>query len=130
MSDWFHTLAASGEVAARAASELDERGFVILPDVVAAGNMERLATAYTEAMTSAAGDDNRVGSRSTKVSPDNGATRFVPGSHRWSTTPEDTMADVRAAHDAEVLACGAAGSLLVGLTPCSSREWLVRSPCN
>jgi ectoine hydroxylase-related dioxygenase (phytanoyl-CoA dioxygenase family) len=45
--------------------------------------------------------------------PDNGATRFVPGSHRWSVTPEDTMADVRAAHDAEVQACGAAGSLLV-----------------
>jgi ectoine hydroxylase-related dioxygenase (phytanoyl-CoA dioxygenase family) len=45
--------------------------------------------------------------------PDNGATRFVPGSHRWSGTPEGTMSDVRAAHEAEVLACGAAGSLLV-----------------
>jgi len=45
--------------------------------------------------------------------PDNGTTRFVPGSHWWLATPEDTMSDVRAAHEAEVLACGAAGSLLV-----------------
>jgi Phytanoyl-CoA dioxygenase (PhyH) len=45
--------------------------------------------------------------------PDNGTTRFVPGSHRWSATPEDTMPDVRAPHEAEVLACGPAGSLVV-----------------
>lgn len=45
--------------------------------------------------------------------PDNGATRFVPGSHRWSGTPEDTMADSRAEYAGQVLACGDAGSLLV-----------------
>jgi len=45
--------------------------------------------------------------------PDNGATRFVPGSHCWMRTPADTMADPRTAHDDEVLACGPAGSLLV-----------------
>jgi len=45
--------------------------------------------------------------------PDNGATRFVPGSHRWPGTPEDRMSDVRAEHAGEVLACGRAGSLLV-----------------
>ena len=160
---------------------------MVLPSMVTAGSMERLTTAYTEAVTSATGDAIRVGSTSTKVSdfvncgagafdclyvfpplleaccqvigapfklssfhartlrqgahaqelhvdvprnsadwpllgfvlmvddfrPDNGATRFVPGSHRWSGAPEDTMPDVRAAHEAEVLACGAAGSLLV-----------------
>ena len=45
--------------------------------------------------------------------PDNGATRWVPGSHRWSGTPEDSISDVRAEHDEQVLACGSAGSLLV-----------------
>jgi len=186
MSDWFTTLATGNELPVHAASELDERGFIVLPGMVAPESMERLTTAYTEAVTSATGDDIRVGSTSTKVSdfvnrgsafdnlyvfpplleacwqviggpfklssfhartlrqgacaqelhvdvprnsadwpllsfilmvddfrPDNGTTRFVPGSHRWSGTPEDTMSDVRAAHETEVLACGAAGSLLV-----------------
>jgi hypothetical protein len=45
--------------------------------------------------------------------PDNGATRFVPESHRWSLTPSDAMADPGAEHDGQVLACGDAGSLLV-----------------
>jgi ectoine hydroxylase-related dioxygenase (phytanoyl-CoA dioxygenase family) len=47
------------------------------------------------------------------VRQDNGATRFVPGSHRWPEMPEDVMPDRRAAHDAEVVACGRAGSLIV-----------------
>jgi hypothetical protein len=186
MSDWLSKRAAGCELPVHAASELEARGFVVLPGMVAPGSMERLATAYTEAVTSATGDDLRVGSTSTKVSDfvnrgaafdnlyvfpplleacwqviggpfklsslhartlrpgacaqelhvdvprnsadwpllgfilmvddfqnDNGTTRFVPGSHRWSGTPEDAMADVRAAHEGEVLACGAAGSLLV-----------------
>jgi hypothetical protein len=186
MSDWFNTLAAGREFSTHAASQLEERGFVVLPGVVTAASMEPLTRAYTEAVTSATSDDIRIGSTSTKVSdfvnrgaafdnlymfpalleaccrvigrpfklsslhartlrpgtyaqelhvdvsrnssdwpllgfilmvddfrPDNGATRFVPGSHRWPGTPEDTMPNVRAAHDAEVLACGAAGSLLV-----------------
>jgi len=45
--------------------------------------------------------------------PDNGATRFVPGSHRQLDIPADCISDVRADHAGQVLACGAAGSLLV-----------------
>ena len=45
--------------------------------------------------------------------PDNGATRFVPGSHAWPQVPADVMPDPHAVHAAEVLACGPAGSLVV-----------------
>ena len=44
--------------------------------------------------------------------PDNGATRFVPGSHLWLHAPED-VTDPRADHEGQVLACAPAGSLLI-----------------
>jgi ectoine hydroxylase-related dioxygenase (phytanoyl-CoA dioxygenase family) len=45
--------------------------------------------------------------------PDNGATRMVPGSHRWGQRPQDVLADVGAAHPDEVLLTGRAGSVAV-----------------
>ena len=45
--------------------------------------------------------------------PDNGATGFVPGSHRWPGTPDDGLAYPQADHDGQVLACGPAGSLIL-----------------
>lgn len=186
MSDWFSPLAAGSELPTDAASELQERGFVVLPGPVPPDRMERLANAYNAAADSATGDDIRVGSTSTRVNdfvnrgaefdglyifpplleacsrvigrpfklsslhartlrpgspaqelhvdvqrnsadwpllgfilmidefrPDNGATRFVPGSHRWPGTPADTLSDPKAEHDGQVLACGPAGSLLL-----------------
>src|SRR5580700_6475357 len=44
---------------------------------------------------------------------DNGATRFVPGSHQWSTIPGNLMNDRKADHEGQVLACGPAGSLII-----------------
>jgi hypothetical protein len=169
-----------------AASELEERGFVIVPGPVQSDRMEQLINAYTGALATAAIDDIKIGSTSTRVSdlvnrgqefdalyvfpplleacclviggpfklsslhartvrpctaaqelhvdvprdsadwpllsfilmvdefrPDNGATRLVPGSHRWPRTPAESRLDLLTDHHEQVLACGDAGSLLV-----------------
>lgn len=44
---------------------------------------------------------------------DNGATRFVPGSHEWAATPSDELADATAVYEGEELGLGDAGSMLV-----------------
>ena len=43
----------------------------------------------------------------------NGATRLVPGSHRWGVRPQDVLADPSAPHPQEVLLTGPAGSIAV-----------------
>jgi hypothetical protein len=44
---------------------------------------------------------------------DNGATRFVPGSHRWTEFPAETFSDPCAPHPDELLASGPAGSVIL-----------------
>ncbi len=45
---------------------------------------------------------------------DNGATRFVPGSHLWTEVPpEFALGEFRADYPGQVLACGPAGSMIV-----------------
>jgi hypothetical protein len=45
--------------------------------------------------------------------PENGATRFVPGSHLLSREPGEVMKDATDAWEGEVLACGPAGSIII-----------------
>jgi hypothetical protein len=45
--------------------------------------------------------------------PENGALRAVPGSHRFGRRPQDALADPRLPHPDEVLVTGQAGDLVV-----------------
>jgi ectoine hydroxylase-related dioxygenase (phytanoyl-CoA dioxygenase family) len=45
--------------------------------------------------------------------PENGALRAVPGSHRFGRRPQDALADPRERHPDEVLVTGRAGDLVV-----------------
>ena len=44
---------------------------------------------------------------------DNGATRIVPGSHKWGRLPQNALPDPSAPHPNEVLVLGPAGSVVV-----------------
>ena len=44
---------------------------------------------------------------------ENGATRVVPGSHRWGRRPQDALGDPDAPHPAERLVTGTAGAVVV-----------------
>ncbi|MCM3872629.1 MAG: phytanoyl-CoA dioxygenase family protein [Pyrinomonadaceae bacterium] len=44
---------------------------------------------------------------------ENGATRFVPGSHLQPPEPSEVMTNPQDAHEEQVLACGPAGSVII-----------------
>ena len=44
---------------------------------------------------------------------ENGATRVIPGSHKWGRRPQDVLADPLAPHPEEILVLGRAGSIAV-----------------
>jgi len=44
---------------------------------------------------------------------DNGATRFVPGSHEWFDGPDDLADHREVGRESQVLACGPAGSMIL-----------------
>jgi hypothetical protein len=44
---------------------------------------------------------------------DNGATRFLPGSHLWPRIPSELIDDPKADYPGQILACGPAGAMIV-----------------
>lgn len=44
---------------------------------------------------------------------DNGATRFIPTSHRWPDLPGDRLPDTRTIYPGEILGCGDPGTLIL-----------------
>jgi len=46
-------------------------------------------------------------------SRENGATRLIPGSHRWGKLPQEALQDPSASHPGEVLLLGKAGTVVV-----------------
>lgn len=51
--------------------------------------------------------------------PDNGATRVVPGSHKWGQRPQEQMADPFGAHPQQILVTGKAGTIVI----CNAHTW-------
>src|SRR5579863_8251942 len=45
--------------------------------------------------------------------PENGATRYVPGSHQWGRLPQDALSDPKSPHPGERLVLGDAGDVIL-----------------
>jgi len=177
---------ANNSLSDSACQELDEAGLTIIAGPVPADSLAQLAAAYDAAFQSAAPDDVKVASSTTRVNDfvnrgpefdclylhppvlkaccrildepfrlstmhartlrsklpaqnlhldyerdshgwtmvgfifmvdefrnDNGATRFVPGSHLWAAPPRGLLDNPKADYPGQVLGCGPAGSMIV-----------------
>jgi ectoine hydroxylase-related dioxygenase (phytanoyl-CoA dioxygenase family) len=187
MEDWFNLIKNGCELSTEFLKDLQEDGFVVIPDLVESGDLKQIAATYDFIVESALPDEIKIGSLTNRVNDfvnrgpdfdalyiyqplleaaahiigqpfklsslhartlrpksqadglhvdfkpneerfplvsfifmvdefrhDNGATGFVPGSHKWSKTPNELTNDALANYENQIQrACGQAGSLIV-----------------
>lgn len=188
MQDWFSEISKSCELPTTILQKLDDKGFVVIPGVIASADLSQLAAKYDSAVAAALADDVKIGSTTTRVNDfvnrgrvefdaiyiypplleasfrvigqafklssmhartlhshsraqklhidfksdeerfsmvgfilmiddflkDNGATRFVPGSQRWSSDPDKLTSEALAEYESQTqITCGQAGSMIV-----------------
>jgi ectoine hydroxylase-related dioxygenase (phytanoyl-CoA dioxygenase family) len=67
MDDWFSKIKTSCELSTNALTSLEDVGFVVIPGPFEIGELSRISAAYDSVVSSAAPDDIRIGSSTTRV---------------------------------------------------------------
>ena len=76
MEDGFTYISDEGDLSADSRRELDETGFVVIPDAIGSEELSQKATAYDSLLLSASPQDIRVGSTTTRVGLAYGGPEF------------------------------------------------------
>jgi hypothetical protein len=76
MQDGFTYIGDEGDLSAGSRRELDENGFVVIPNAIASKELSQMATAYDSLLLSASPQDIRVGSTTTRVGLTGGGQEF------------------------------------------------------
>ncbi|PYS51494.1 MAG: hypothetical protein DMF68_04205 [Acidobacteria bacterium] len=121
MDRWFTEMAVNYCLPEDVARQLHDIGYVIIEGAVAHTERAPLSAAYDAAVLAAHPDEVSVRSwpmigfiyMIDEFRGDNGATRFVPGSHMLSREPDEMMKDATADCEGQTLACGPAGSVII-----------------
>jgi hypothetical protein len=67
MKDWFSFISATCPLSARVAKDLDDVGFIVIPNLIPPDGLARLSAAYDSAFTTASFDEVRVGTTTNRL---------------------------------------------------------------